>query len=303
MKLCTVRYRSEKRVGVVDDQGIALLDPGYGDMSDIIAEWKLREVEIRQDLPAIERVAVREVEWLAPLQRFHRDVLCTGWNYWDHFEEGRGTRGDQEVERPGAPTFFSKSPKAIIGPRDPIAFDPRLSQSWDYEGELAIVIGKPGRSIPSEKAWDHVFGFCLINDISQRDLQRRHGGQWLKGKSIDNTAPLGPYIVTLDEIDLENVRLQTFVNGEERQNAFIKQMAFPIPELISELSLGMTLNSGDLVITGTPSGVGHARKPPVFLKEGDEVVVTATGLGELRNTIVFQNLVEPQSHWDLEGTI
>jgi 2-keto-4-pentenoate hydratase/2-oxohepta-3-ene-1,7-dioic acid hydratase in catechol pathway len=137
---------------------------------------------------------------------------------------------------------------------------------------------------------DHVFGFCLANDVSQRDLQRRHGGQWLKGKSIDGTMPLGPYIVTPDELDLPRIRLQCLVNGELRQDAVLAQMAFPIEELVAELSFGMTVRPGDILLTGTPSGVGYARTPPLLLTEGDEVVVRAEGLGELRNRLVRTDL-------------
>jgi 2,4-diketo-3-deoxy-L-fuconate hydrolase len=136
----------------------------------------------------------------------------------------------------------------------------------------------------------HVFGYCLANDISARDLQRRHGGQWLKGKTIDGTCPLGPYVATPDELDLPKVRLTCLVNGDMRQDAVIAQMAFPLPELIAELSFGMTLHPGDVILTGTPSGVGHARNPPAFLNEGDEVITRGEGLGELRNRMVRVDL-------------
>jgi 2,4-diketo-3-deoxy-L-fuconate hydrolase len=135
-----------------------------------------------------------------------------------------------------------------------------------------------------------VFGFCLANDVSARDLQRRHGGQWLKGKSIDGTMPLGPCLVTRDEIDLGAVRLECFVNGDKRQDALVSQMAFAVPELIAELSFGMSLNAGDVLLTGTPAGVGYARTPPMFLQAGDEVVVRGSGLGELRNSVVDRDL-------------
>jgi 2,4-didehydro-3-deoxy-L-rhamnonate hydrolase len=135
-----------------------------------------------------------------------------------------------------------------------------------------------------------VFGYCLANDISQRDLQRRHGGQWLKGKSIDGTMPLGPYIVTADELDVRKIRLRCEVNGQTLQDAVIAQMAFPIEELIAELSFGMTLHPGDVILTGTPSGVGNAREPQLFLKDGDEVVVRGEGLGELRNVLTARDL-------------
>jgi 2-keto-4-pentenoate hydratase/2-oxohepta-3-ene-1,7-dioic acid hydratase in catechol pathway len=289
MRWACAKVDGAVRLGLVEGEEAALLPPRYDDLVALIeAEPAALSAAAAE---AGERRALAGLDLLAPIRRFRRDVLCTGWNYWDHFEEGRGKRGDQEVERPAAPTFFTKGPDAVIGPRDAIGIDARLSAKWDWEAELAIVIGKAGRSIHPSRALEHVFAVCLANDVSQRDLQRRHGGQWLKGKSVDGTMPLGPWLTTLDEVDLPNVRLQCFVNGEERQNALVAQMAFPLPELIAELSFGMTLRPGDVVITGTPSGVGHARTPPMFLKEGDEVVVTGTGLGELRNRLVAADLV------------
>jgi 2-keto-4-pentenoate hydratase/2-oxohepta-3-ene-1,7-dioic acid hydratase in catechol pathway len=222
----------------------------------------------------------------APIRRQPRDVLCTGWNYWDHFEEGIGLREGQEVDRPSHPAFFTKGPDTIIGPTDDIAFDDALSAKWDYEAELGLVFGRPGRSIPENQAMDHVWGYLLANDVSQRDLQRAHGGQWLKGKSIDSTMPIGPLVVTADEVDPADVRLECFVNGEQLQDGHTSQMVFSVPELIAELTSGMTVRPGQLFLTGTPSGVGNARDPQVFLQEGDEVVVRGSGLGELRNRVV-----------------
>src|SRR5690606_17817160 len=149
----------------------------------------------------------------------------TGWNYWDHFEESRGKREGQDVDAPKAPTFFTKAPNSIIGPYDDIAFDPHISAKWDYEAEVAIVIGKRCRSVSQAEALDYVFGYCLCNDISQRDLQRRHGGQWLKGKSIDHTTPLGPYLVTGDELNVPEIELTLTLNGQTMQRAKLKQMA------------------------------------------------------------------------------
>jgi 2,4-didehydro-3-deoxy-L-rhamnonate hydrolase len=140
---------------------------------------------------------------------------------------------------------------------------------------------------------DHIWGFMLANDVSQRDLQRAHGGQWLKGKSIDRTMPMGPWLVTADEVDPAAVRLQCLVNGEIMQDATTDQMAFPIPTLLAELSFGMTLEPGDVLLTGTPSGVGNARDPQRFLQDGDEVVVRGTGLGELRNVVTPTDLHSP----------
>jgi 2,4-didehydro-3-deoxy-L-rhamnonate hydrolase len=248
---------------------------------------KARELALQPDR---KRVAFEEIEWLAPIERFRRDVLCAGWNYWAHFEESRGKREGQDVDRPTAPTFFTKSPDVVIGPHDPIAWDPAISAKWDYEAEIAVIIGRTCRSVPVDSALDVVFGYCLANDVSQRDLQRRHGGQWLKGKSIDATMPLGPCIVPADALSLDDVQLQCFVNGELRQNASTQLMAFSIAELIAEASFGMTLHAGDVLLTGTPAGIGNAMEPPRFLVEEDEVIVRATGLGELRNRLVRTDL-------------
>jgi 2-keto-4-pentenoate hydratase/2-oxohepta-3-ene-1,7-dioic acid hydratase in catechol pathway len=292
MRLFRADVHGAIRVGVIDGEAGVLLPDSVRDIVEIIkgAPATLDLARAALTSGGGERIRLGELKLLSPIGRFRRDVLCTGWNYWDHFEEGRGKRSDSVDKRPDAPTFFTKSPSVVIGPTDPIAFDRRISQKWDYEAELVVVIGRTGRSIPAAAALDHVFGYCLANDVSARDLQRRHGGQWLKGKSLDGTMPLGPWLVTRDEIDVPRVRLECFVNGEPRQDALVAQMAFPLPELIAELSFGMTLEAGDVLLTGTPAGVGYARTPPLYLKAGDEVVVRGTGLGELRNVVAEVDL-------------
>lgn len=288
MRLATIKMAEEPRIGAVEDGIVRLLPKSMGDMVSAIAAGR---GEIERLLDASSETAVLDdVALMAPIQRFSRDVLCTGWNYWDHFEESRGKREGQDVDRPAAPTFFTKSPYVVVGPQDDIGIDPHISAKWDYEAELGLVVGRRCRSVSAAEAAGCVFGYFLANDVSQRDLQRRHGGQWLKGKSIDGTMPIGPWIVTPDELDLPEIRLRLTLNGETMQDAFVKQMAFDIPTLISELSFGMTLNVGDILITGTPAGIGNAREPQVFLKEGDEMVVSATGLGELRNRLVAADL-------------
>jgi 2,4-diketo-3-deoxy-L-fuconate hydrolase len=294
LKFATVRHRGEARLSVVDQDGFAILPREIGDLVDLIVDGERGLDRVTQSLPNCEVIAPTEVEVLAPLQRFRRDILCTGLNYSDHFEEGIGLRGDYEVDRPEHPTFFTKGPDTVIGPYDDICFDPSLSQRWDYEAEIALVIGIAGRSIPESEAMSHVWGFTLANDITQRDVQRAHGGQWLKGKSIDNTMPIGPWMVTRDEIDLDNVQLECRLNGETMQSASLSQMEFKVPRLLAELSWGMTLRPGDVLLTGTPSGVGHARVPQVYLSAGDELVVSATGMGELRNVIAEGSLTEYQ---------
>ena len=283
MRLARVRVGTSDHVGIVEEQGVRLL-PGWNSLVDLIEAGPAVLADAARE-PRGDLVALDAVRFLTPVDRFRRDVLCTGWNYYDHFTEGIGKREGQEVPRPKAPTFFTKSPGVVIGPCDDIAYDARVSAKWDYEAEIAVVIGKPGRSIPAARAMEHVWGYCLANDVSQRDLQRRHGGQWLKGKSIDGTMPLGPWIVTAGDVDLPRVRLRCILNGQVMQDALAGQMAFSVPELIAELSLGMSLHAGDVLLTGTPSGVGSAREPQVFLKDGDEVVVRGEGLGELRNRL------------------
>ena len=286
MKFGTVRSGGAERAACLLDEGSGVLFPAEsGDLLAIIergnpvAEAGRVIARGRQ----AERFELSLVDVLSPLRRFHRDILCTGWNYWDHFYESQGKREGQDVPKPEAPTFFTKGPDVVIGPTEDIAFDPKLSAKWDYEAEIVLVIGKSGRSIPPERALDHIFGYCLANDVSQRDLQRRHGGQWLKGKSIDATMPLGPWIVPRDQVDLGRVQLELDLNGKRMQQAGAAQMAFSVDVLVSELSFGMTLRAGDILLTGTPSGIGNARVPPVYLAEGDELIVRATGLGELRN--------------------
>lgn len=289
MRLATVGISGASRVGLVDGDDIRLLPESGGDMVALIAAGWSKIREMASD-PGLQTLPLSSAQLMAPIQRFGRDVLCTGWNYWDHFEESRGKREGQDVDKPKAPTFFTKAPGTVIGPHDDIGLDPYISAKWDYEAEVALVIGKRCRSVSRAEALDCVFGYFLANDISQRDLQRRHGGQWLKGKSIDGTMPIGPWIVSPDELNLAETRLELTLNGKVMQSALLKQMAFPIAELIAELSFGMTLEPGDVLITGTPAGIGNAREPPVFLKPGDQIVVSATGLGELRNKVVAADL-------------
>jgi 2-keto-4-pentenoate hydratase/2-oxohepta-3-ene-1,7-dioic acid hydratase in catechol pathway len=287
MQFVSFNNHGDMELGVINGAQVMILPRTLGDLADVVAAGPEGLEEVRASLSAtdLRQVALADIEPMAPLRRFRRDILCTGWNYHAHFEESIGKRGAHEVERPTAPTFFTKAPNVVIGPRDPIAFDAGLSQCWDYEAEIAVIIGRDIFSPTVEEAETAVFGYCLANDVSQRDLQRRHGGQWLKGKSIDGTMPFGPFVVTADEVDLSQVILECLVNGKTRQRANASQMAFSVGELIAELAFGMTLRAGDVLLTGTPSGIGSARVPPVYLADGDEVVVRATGLGELRNVV------------------
>ncbi len=294
MKIGTVLLRSgEERAACLRADGLVAIAPSqFPDVLAIIDGGTQAIADLRAycESPRTRLLALDELRLLPPLSSFRRDILCTGWNYWDHFYESQGKREGQDVPKPDAPTFFTKGPDAVIGPYENIAFDPRISHKWDYEAEIALIIGLQGRSIPPCEALRHVWGYCLANDVSQRDLQRRHGGQWLKGKSIDATMPLGPWVTLRDDLDLADVTLECELNGQIMQHASASSMAFSVAELVSELSFGMTLRPGDVLLTGTPSGIGNARTPPVYLGDGDIVVVRATGLGELRNRVVATDL-------------
>jgi 2-keto-4-pentenoate hydratase/2-oxohepta-3-ene-1,7-dioic acid hydratase in catechol pathway len=225
------------------------------------------------------------VRLLAPIPAPLRNVFCVGRNYADHVREGFAKAG-KEAKLPEVPQFFTKATGAINGPDGEVRLDPRLTKVLDYEVELALVIGTAGRDIAPERAWSHVFGCTVLNDITARDLQKRHE-QWFKGKSLDTTCPIGPCIVDRESIgDPRTLELSLSVNGEERQRARAGQMIFDIPTIIASLSAGLTLEAGDIIATGTPSGVGYAMEPMRVLKGGDVVVARIDRIGELRNTIV-----------------
>ena len=235
--------------------------------------------------PATDVIPLSQVKLQAPIPRLTKNIFCVGRNYEDHVAEGYRTAGKQ-AQLPAYPQFFTKAPTAVSAPLGEFSWDSGVTEKLDYEVELAVVIGSAGRDIAREDAWGHVFGLTVLNDITARDLQRRHD-QWFKGKSLDGSAPMGPCIVTPDEFDdLGALELVTRVNGETRQQARASQMIFDIPELIAQLSAGLTLEPGDVIATGTPSGVGYAMEPPRFLRVGDVVECTVQGIGTITTKIV-----------------
>ena len=205
-------------------------------------------------------------------------IICIGLNYHDHCRE-------QGTDVPERPLLFSKFPTAITGPDSQIAWPADVSQQVDYEAELAVVIGRAGRNIPAEQALEYVAGYMVANDVSARDVQFSDK-QWIRGKSFDTFCPIGPYLLTADEVeDPHNLAIRCWVNGELRQDSNTLEMIFKIPELLAFISRTSTLLPGDIIITGTPDGVGVFREPPVFLKSGDVVEIEIDRLGRLRNTV------------------
>jgi 2-keto-4-pentenoate hydratase/2-oxohepta-3-ene-1,7-dioic acid hydratase in catechol pathway len=219
------------------------------------------------------------VKLLAPLPRPPK-LICIGLNYRDHAAETK-------MEIPTVPTVFNKFPNVVIAPGAPIVL-PKVSTKPDYEAEFAFVIGPGGRHITAANAMNHVFGYTMVNDVSARDFQLATT-QWLMGKTFDTFAPMGPWLVTKDEIaDPHALDISLEIGGEILQNSNTRELIFKIPELIAYISTVVTLEPGDVVSTGTPAGVGSARKPPRWLKAGEEVIVRVAGLGELRNPVVAE---------------
>lgn len=227
-----------------------------------------------------------EVRLLAPIPRPGK-ILCSGVNYMGHLEE------NPNAVLPEFPFFFSKLPSAVIGPGEPIVC-PRMSSQVDYEVEFAVVIGKRMKHTPEADVMGYIFGYTILHDVSARDVQFKDQ-QITLGKNFDTFAPMGPCIVTADEIpDPGNVKLRTLLNGETMQNGSTSDWVFPLPKLLSLLSQVMALEPGDIVTTGTPAGVGTFRKPPIYLKPGDRVVLEIEGIGQLENPVVAEEAIAPK---------
>ncbi|MBE1555051.1 fumarylacetoacetate hydrolase family protein [Sporosarcina limicola] len=226
------------------------------------------------------KYAFTAIEWLAPIPRTPKNVLCVGKNYADHAAEMGAEAPPEKM------MIFTKSPTAIAADEQDLPIHEDVTNSLDYEGELAVVISKKGRNIPKQLAYDYIFGYTIANDITARDVQVAHK-QFFLGKSLDGSCPMGPYIVTKNEIpDAHNLSIVTKVNDDVRQNGNTASMIFKIDELIAEISRYVTLEPGDVILTGTPAGVGKGMTPPMYLKKGDRVKVSIEGIGTLVNTFV-----------------
>jgi 2,4-diketo-3-deoxy-L-fuconate hydrolase len=258
----------ETRIGSVDDGEIQPL--GGASMIEFIERGGSPE-------PGEDTVSLDEARIHAPVARPQK-VICIGLNYEDHAAE-------TGAAIPEKPIVFAKYANSIIGPGEAIRIPP-ITQQPDYEAELAVVIGRTARNVSEAEALDHVFGYANANDVSARDVQLGEGGQWTRGKAIDTFCPLGPYIVTRDEVpDPQNLSVRCILNGDVVQDGHTSKMIFSVAELVAFLSTGMTLVPGDIIITGTPPGVGMARDPQLWLKDGDEVSVEIENLGTLTNPV------------------
>ena len=244
---------------------------------------RFSEVKTFTEIGAVHNLS--DIQLAAPIPRPRKNLMCLGWNYADHAKETALIRG-QDTKAPEYPVIFTKAPTTVNSPYGNIIIDPQVSVEIDWEVELAVIIGNGGKNISEEDAMSHVFGYTVLNDVSARDLQSRHK-QFFKGKSIDGYCPMGPWIVTADEIkDPQQLEVRLRVNGITKQEGNTSMMVFPIRTIIAILSQGMTLEPGDIIATGTPSGVGFARNPPEFLKAGDVMETEVEGIGILRNVVV-----------------
>jgi 2-keto-4-pentenoate hydratase/2-oxohepta-3-ene-1,7-dioic acid hydratase in catechol pathway len=280
MKLGTLRTPAGAvTVRIEGDEYVEI--PGLP-MLDLIAsgaEGLARAAEARGPRRPLERARL-----LAPIPAPRRNLVCLGWNYADHSREAAAARG-REVKLPQHPIFFTKATQTVNGPYAMIPYDPAVSEQVDWEAELGVVVGCAGKNIARDEAMAYVFGYTVINDVTARDLQTQHV-QFFKGKSLDGFCPMGPWIVTADEIpDPHHLRVRCTVNGVVKQDGNTEQFLFDIPAILASLSRGMTVEAGDIIATGTPSGVGFARTPPEFLKPGDVVETEVESVGVLRNVI------------------
>lgn len=290
MKLARFEYKSKVHLGLVDPESgmLEVITTNARDADPMIA---LIESHLAGIAPKTgkARVPLRDVRLLPPIMRPSKNILCVGKNYAAHAAEFTRSGYDSSAKDrgdviPAVPIVFTKAPCTMTGAHDDVIVPWDLTSEMDYEGEVGLVIGKPGRAIAAADAYAHVWAYTVINDVTARDLQAKHQ-QWLLGKSIDTFCPIGPWLVTADELDPENLELSCWVNGELRQKANTRDLIFDIPTIIATVSASMSLATGDIIATGTPAGVGIGFKPPKFLNKGDVVTVAVGGIGEIRNTI------------------
>lgn len=292
MKIGTCWYEERAQIFVVDNDYAVLPSQGglpdrSNNLGEIIGHGPQGLLEVAAAADRVRKsdyVPLSALQLLAPIPRPIKNIICLGWNYSEHIQEAAQASGRSD-ELPDYPVVFTKSPTSVIGSGGKVPFDARVTEQLDWEVELGVIIGQGGKGITKDRALDHVVGYTVINDLSARDLQFRHK-QFFIGKSLDGTCPIGPWMVTRDEIkDPHALDLKCWVNGTCKQDSNTRYMIFDIPTIIETLSRGMTLEAGDIIATGTPSGVGFARQPPEFLRPGDVVECEIEGIGRISNTI------------------
>ncbi len=280
MKLITCLYKGEERVGALTEEGVAFLP--YPDMNTLIETLPPAAFAVTS---TTKPVPLEDVTLLAPIPRPRQDVICLGMNYRDHEKEAAKYDAEAFKKEKPAAVYFSKRVSRAGNPDGDIPRYEDLVERLDYEAELAVIIGKTARNVKAENAGDYVFGYTVLNDVSARDLQTGHK-QWYFGKGLDGFTPMGPCILTADETAFPPaLDISCAVNGEERQRSNTALLIHGIPEIIEELSAGMTLLPGTIIATGTPAGVGMGFDPPKFLSAGDVVACTIQNVGTLRSTV------------------
>jgi len=279
----------KRRPGVLDGNSVK---PFGSDVASLDAFIALSPAERKSALGKLgAAVALPSVKLLAPVHP-HKNVFCVGRNYLAHAEEGAKALG-QKLDLPELPCYFTKAPTAIADPEQALELRGDLSPKYDWEAELGVVIGKKCRDVSEADALSYVFGYMCLNDVTARDLQRTHGGQWFKGKSLDNCCPIGPWIVDAEELgDPQTLDIKLRVNGVEKQSSNTSKMIYSVAHIVSNLSQGLTLEPGDVIASGTPEGVGFARTPPEFLKDGDVMEVEIAKIGILRNALKISTLAK-----------
>ena len=289
MRIATIDWSGTTSAAVVFESGLAPVRTLPGRESAVDALSVIGTPLTSEELVALERgesVPRASATLRAPILHPPKNVLCVGKNYREHVAEGARAEGRTDFSVPERPVWFTKPASALVGDGGNIIHDPEFTKALDYEGELAIVIGRGGKSIPADAVFDHIFGYTIVNDVTARDVQQAHL-QWFRGKSADSYAPCGPWIVTADEIEEpEALDLATRVNGEVRQHDNTRNLLFGIPTLVSNISQALTLQPGDIIATGTPSGVAWGMDTPRYLTAGDVVEVEVEGIGTLTNTVV-----------------
>ena len=289
MKLATISDNGKIKAGMIVGEEFICCDEGKNANTAVLAMISSGNIsEWQAMLEKAPRKKLSEIKILAPIPYLLRDMICVGKNYYAHAKEffDSGFDATQKETIPSEPIIFTKAMTSLIGPDDAIDTSIDPTGSVDYEGELGVVISKTARRVAKNDWQDYVFGYVIINDVTSRELQKKHN-QWTIGKGLDTFGPMGPYIVTKDEIDdLPSMQIQTLVNDEVRQQAEVRDLIFDIPTLIETLTLTGTLLAGDIIATGTPVGVGIGFSPPKFLKSGDKVTINITGLGSLTNPVI-----------------